>query len=82
MRRTFEEPASSLAAQILATVSILFVIVSMVVLCASTLPDWRAAENRSVEEHSRIIEAICIGWFTAECIVRFIISKNKWERKG
>lgn len=27
----------------------------------------------------RIIEAICIGWFTAECIVRFIISKNKCE---
>ncbi|KAM4041731.1 voltage-gated potassium channel regulatory subunit KCNG3 isoform 2-T3 [Anomaloglossus baeobatrachus] len=78
MRRTFEEPTSSLAAQILAVVSILFVIVSMVVLCASTLPDWKTAENRSVEEH-RIIEAICIGWFTAECIVRFIVSKNKCE---
>uniref|UniRef100_A0A8C5PQT5 Voltage-gated potassium channel regulatory subunit KCNG3 n=1 Tax=Leptobrachium leishanense TaxID=445787 RepID=A0A8C5PQT5_9ANUR len=78
MRLTFEEPASSLAAQILAVVSILFVIVSMVVLCASTLPDWKTAENRSVEEH-RIIEAICIGWFTAECIVRFIVSKNKCE---
>ncbi|KAL0621071.1 Potassium voltage-gated channel subfamily G member 3 [Plecturocebus cupreus] len=26
-----------------------------------------------------IIEAICIGWFTAECIVRFIVSKNKCE---
>ncbi|XP_053239300.1 potassium voltage-gated channel subfamily G member 3 isoform X1 [Podarcis raffonei] len=90
MRRTFEEPTSSLAAQILATVSILFVIVSMVVLCASTMPEWRAAENRSMEEQSRytadslrepsgIIEAICIGWFTAECIVRFIVSKNKCE---
>ncbi|KAM9196104.1 KCNG3 protein, partial [Asarcornis scutulata] len=90
MRRTFEEPTSSLAAQVLATVSILFVIVSMVVLCASTLPEWRAPENRSVEEQSRytaesvrepsgIIEAICIGWFTAECIVRFIVSKNKCE---
>ncbi|XP_072265886.1 voltage-gated potassium channel regulatory subunit KCNG3 isoform X2 [Pyxicephalus adspersus] len=78
MRRTFEEPTSSLAAQILAVVSILFVIVSMVVLCASTLPDWKTAENRSVEEH-RIIEAICIGWFTAECIVRFIVSKNKCD---
>ncbi|CAH2254730.1 potassium voltage-gated channel subfamily G member 3 isoform X2 [Pelobates cultripes] len=78
MRLTFEEPTSSLAAQILAVVSILFVIVSMVVLCASTLPDWKTAENRSVEEH-RIIEAICIGWFTAECIVRFIVSKNKCE---
>ncbi|XP_071595601.1 LOW QUALITY PROTEIN: voltage-gated potassium channel regulatory subunit KCNG3 [Heliangelus exortis] len=90
MRRTFEEPTSSVAAQVLATVSILFVIVSMVVLCASTLPEWRAPENRSMEEQSRytaesvrepsgIIEAICIGWFTAECIVRFIVSKNKCE---
>uniref|UniRef100_A0A8D0DZ79 Voltage-gated potassium channel regulatory subunit KCNG3 n=1 Tax=Salvator merianae TaxID=96440 RepID=A0A8D0DZ79_SALMN len=79
MRRTFEEPTSSLAAQILATVSILFVIVSMVVLCASTMPEWRAPENRSLEDQSRIIEAICIGWFTAECIVRFIVSKNKCD---
>ncbi|XP_018120516.1 potassium voltage-gated channel subfamily G member 3 isoform X3 [Xenopus laevis] len=78
MRMTFEEPTSSLAAQILAVVSIIFVIVSMVVLFASTLPDWKTAENRSVEEH-RIIEAICIGWFTAECIVRFIVSKDKCE---
>lgn len=53
MRRTFEEPTSSVAAQILATVSIVFVIVSMVVLCASTMPEWRAAENRSMEEQSR-----------------------------
>lgn len=55
MRRTFEEPTSSLAAQILATVSVVFVIVSMVVLCASTLPDWRAAavDNHSLEEQSR-----------------------------
>ncbi|OCT77639.1 potassium voltage-gated channel subfamily G member 3 isoform X2 [Xenopus laevis] len=88
MRMTFEEPTSSLAAQILAVVSIIFVIVSMVVLFASTLPDWKTAENRSVEEHrytaslwepSGIIEAICIGWFTAECIVRFIVSKDKCE---
>ncbi|XP_028927507.1 potassium voltage-gated channel subfamily G member 3 [Ornithorhynchus anatinus] len=80
MRRTFEEPASSLAAQVLAGVSVVFVIVSMVVLCASTLPDWRAApDHRGLEERSRIIEAICIGWFTAECIVRFIVSRNKCE---
>ncbi|XP_078413278.1 voltage-gated potassium channel regulatory subunit KCNG3 [Cetorhinus maximus] len=78
MRRTFEEPTSSVAAQILATVSVVFVIVSMVVLCASTLPDWKTAENNSVEEH-RIIEAICMGWFTAECIVRFLVSKNKCD---
>ncbi|XP_051968751.1 potassium voltage-gated channel subfamily G member 3-like isoform X2 [Xyrauchen texanus] len=76
MRRTFEEPASSVAAQILASVSVIFVITSMVILCASTLPDWDTAKNNSVEEH-RIIEAVCIGWFTAECIVRFIVSRDK-----
>nr|XP_055026042.1 potassium voltage-gated channel subfamily G member 3-like isoform X2 [Misgurnus anguillicaudatus] len=78
MRRTFEEPTSSLAAQILASVSVIFVIVSMVLLCASTLPDWKTAESNTVEEH-RIIEAVCIGWFTAECIVRFIVSRDKCE---
>lgn len=51
MRRTFEEPTSSVAAQILASVSIIFVIVSMVILCASTLPDWKTAESNVVEEH-------------------------------
>ncbi|XP_016431289.1 potassium voltage-gated channel subfamily G member 3-like [Sinocyclocheilus rhinocerous] len=88
MRRTFEEPTSSLAAQILASVSVIFVIVSMVILCASTLPDWKTAESNIVEEHrytdslehpSGIIEAVCIGWFTAECIVRFIVSRDKCE---
>ncbi|XP_046694127.1 potassium voltage-gated channel subfamily G member 3-like isoform X3 [Silurus meridionalis] len=87
MRRTFEEPASSVAAQILASVSVLFVIVSMVLLCASTLPDWKTAESNTVEEHrytesidhpAGIIEAVCIGWFTAECIVRFLVSRDKF----
>ncbi|XP_014009598.1 potassium voltage-gated channel subfamily G member 3 [Salmo salar] len=89
MRSTFEEPTSSVAAQILASVSVIFVLVSMVMLCVSTLPDWKTAENNSVEEHgynpdslehpSGIIEAVCIGWFTAECIVRFIMSRDKCE---
>ncbi|XP_052007531.1 potassium voltage-gated channel subfamily G member 3-like isoform X2 [Xyrauchen texanus] len=78
MRMTFEEPTSSLAAQILASVSVIFVIVSMVMLCASTLPDWKTAESNT-EEEQRIIEAVCIGWFTAECIVRFIVSRDKCE---
>ncbi|XP_026165202.1 potassium voltage-gated channel subfamily G member 3-like [Mastacembelus armatus] len=76
MRRTFEEPTSSLVAQVIASVSVLFVVISMVMLCASTLPDWKAAET--LDQH-RIIEAVCIGWFTAECIVRFLVSRDKCE---
>lgn len=51
MRKTFEEPNSSLAAQLLASISVIFVIVSMVMLCASTLPDWDTAKRNTVEEH-------------------------------
>uniref|UniRef100_A0A1A7XBL8 Potassium voltage-gated channel, subfamily G, member 3 n=1 Tax=Iconisemion striatum TaxID=60296 RepID=A0A1A7XBL8_9TELE len=76
MRKTFEEPTSSLLAQILASVSVLFVVISIVMLCASTLPDWKTAET--LDQH-RIIEAVCIGWFTTECLVRFLVSHDKCE---
>lgn len=78
MRQTFEEPNSSIVAQLLASVSVIFVIISMVMLCASTLPDWDTAKRKTVEEH-RIMEAVCIGWFTAECIIRFLVARNKWD---
>ncbi|XP_049614911.1 potassium voltage-gated channel subfamily G member 3 isoform X1 [Syngnathus scovelli] len=77
-RRAFEEPNSSLGAQVLASVSVVFVIVSMVMLCASTLPDWDTAKKNTVEEH-RIVEAVCIGWFTAECVLRFLVARDKWD---
>ncbi|XP_054622761.1 potassium voltage-gated channel subfamily G member 3 [Dunckerocampus dactyliophorus] len=77
-RRAFEEPNSSIGAQLLASVSVIFVIVSMVMLCASTLPDWDTAKRNTVEEH-RIVEAVCIGWFTAECTMRFLVARDKWD---
>lgn len=51
LRKAFEEPNSSVGAQLLASVSVMFVIVSMVMLCASTLPDWDTAKRNTVEEH-------------------------------
>ncbi|KAM9364324.1 voltage-gated potassium channel regulatory subunit KCNG3-like [Pholidichthys leucotaenia] len=76
VRRTFEEPGSSVVAQILAMLSVLFVVISMVMLCASTLPDWTTSESMEMQ---RIMEAVCIGWFTAECVVRFLVCLDKWE---
>uniref|UniRef100_A0A8C3A9T6 Potassium voltage-gated channel modifier subfamily G member 3 n=1 Tax=Cyclopterus lumpus TaxID=8103 RepID=A0A8C3A9T6_CYCLU len=87
MRKTFEEPNSSLFAQLLASVSVIFVLVSMIMLCASTLPDWDTAKRNIVEEHSlssrglkpSLLEAVCIGWFTAECTMRFLVARSKWD---
>ncbi|XP_037609957.1 potassium voltage-gated channel subfamily G member 3 [Sebastes umbrosus] len=77
-RMTFEEPNSSLLAQLVASVSVIFVLVSMIMLCASTLPDWDTAKRNIVEEH-KIVETVCIGWFTAECMMRFLVARSKWE---
>uniref|UniRef100_A0A668AM14 Potassium voltage-gated channel modifier subfamily G member 3 n=1 Tax=Myripristis murdjan TaxID=586833 RepID=A0A668AM14_9TELE len=81
MRKTFEEPNSSVAAQLLASVSVIFVIVSMIMLCASTLPDWDTSRVSATQGHQvgGIVEAVCIGWFTAECLVRFLVARDKWE---
>lgn len=78
MRKTFEEPNSSILAQLLASVSVIFVLVSMIMLCASTLPDWDTAKRNIVEEH-RTVETVCIGWFTAECTIRFLVARSKCE---
>ncbi|CAL1572693.1 unnamed protein product [Knipowitschia caucasica] len=76
IRRTFEEPTSSCTAQILASISVLFVLVSMVMLCTSTIPEW--SRDDTLETH-RLVESICIGWFTAECTLRFLVSQDKCE---
>uniref|UniRef100_A0A8C4Z633 Potassium voltage-gated channel, subfamily G, member 3 n=1 Tax=Gadus morhua TaxID=8049 RepID=A0A8C4Z633_GADMO len=85
MRQAIEDPNSSLPAQILATVSVIFVITSMVMLCLSTLPDWDTAKGSTDEINKQstgpdtVVEAVCISWFTAECLLRFLVARNKWE---
>uniref|UniRef100_A0AAV2LBR8 BTB domain-containing protein n=1 Tax=Knipowitschia caucasica TaxID=637954 RepID=A0AAV2LBR8_KNICA len=59
MRKTFEEPNSSWVAQILASISVIFVIISMVMLCVSTLPDWDTAKRKTVEENSKMASVAC-----------------------
>uniref|UniRef100_A0A8C5N3P1 Potassium voltage-gated channel, subfamily G, member 3 n=1 Tax=Gouania willdenowi TaxID=441366 RepID=A0A8C5N3P1_GOUWI len=65
VRRTFEEPTSSLMAQVVASVSMLFVVIS-------------TKNEENLDQH-RVVEAVCISWFTAECLLRFLVSPDKCE---
>ncbi|XP_076127955.1 shaker-related potassium channel tsha2-like [Alosa pseudoharengus] len=89
----FEYPDSSGAARIIAIVSVLVILISIVIFCLETLPEFR--EETSVfsnhllngttneEKHNPftdpffILETLCIVWFSFEFVVRFLACPSK-----
>jgi len=69
--------------QVIAVVSIGFVIVSTLALILSTIPAFQVTDPDSNETNEHpdfaIAEAIFITWFTVEYVVRFIASPFKWK---
>ena len=77
--------------QIVALISVLFVVASMIGLTLSTMPSLQTIETRwdnatnttkntTIENvHLQHLEAACIGWFTLEYIVRLIACPSKWQ---
>ncbi len=63
--------------QVVASLSITFIVVSTIALTMNTM----LSEPKYEDERQKleIVEAICIGWFTLEYVLRFISSPNKWE---
>ncbi|KAK7919153.1 hypothetical protein WMY93_010437 [Mugilogobius chulae] len=52
------------------------------VICLKPLPahiSRRSFLSRLPPSLTRIMEAVCIGWFTAECILRFLVARSKWD---
>ncbi|XP_061598335.1 potassium voltage-gated channel subfamily G member 2 [Cololabis saira] len=81
LRDMVENPHSGLPGKIFACLSVLFVAITAVTLCVSTMPDLREEEERG-ECSSRcynifILESVCVAWFSLEFLLRFIQTQRK-----
>uniref|UniRef100_A0A673BBW1 Potassium voltage-gated channel subfamily A member 10 n=1 Tax=Sphaeramia orbicularis TaxID=375764 RepID=A0A673BBW1_9TELE len=77
----FEYPESSNAARGVALVSVFVIVISIIIFCMETLPEFRD-ESDPVPTFSDpffFIETACISWFFFELFVRFAVCPSKRE---
>ncbi|KAM6903498.1 voltage-gated potassium channel regulatory subunit KCNG2 [Lycodopsis pacificus] len=81
LRDMVENPQSGLPGKIFACLSVIFVAITAVTLCVSTMPDLREEEERG-ECSQRcynifVLETVCVAWFSLEFTLRFIQTQSK-----
>ncbi|XP_077941962.1 potassium voltage-gated channel subfamily A member 1 [Gasterosteus aculeatus] len=90
----FEYPESSSPARGIAVVSVLVIVISIVIFCLETLPEFRDEKeylqprvNSTQPDHGFtpfndpffLVETVCIIWFSFEFMVRFYACPSKAE---
>ena len=70
------------AVQVIAIVSVLFIVLSTISQTLNTLPSLQNRDRNGTltdNEHLSAVESACVGWFTLEYVFRFWASPSKWK---